>query len=79
MKGNIRIEDNAALVNASVTGSGYFGGNSVVYYNPAVWASLDFVGTVYMKDKTVFAPTALTGRVRLSVWKETPSLSGRWT
>lgn len=65
MKGNIRVEDNASLVNASVTGSGYFGGNSVTYYNPAVWASLDFVGTVYMKDKTVFAPTALTGACAL--------------
>lgn len=61
MKGNIRVEDNATLVNASVTGSGYFGGNSVVYYNPAVWASLDFNGTVYMKDNTVFAPSALAG------------------
>ena len=60
MKGNIRVEDNATLVNASVTGSGYFGGNSVAYYNPAVWASLDFNGTVYMKDNAVFAPTALT-------------------
>lgn len=61
MKGNIRVEDNATLVNASVTGSGYFGGNSVVYYNPTEWASLDFNGTVYMKDNTVFAPSALTG------------------
>lgn len=61
MKGNIRVEDNATLVNASITGSGYFGGNSVVYHNPAVWASLDFNGTVYMKDDTVFAPSALTG------------------
>lgn len=61
MKGNIRVEDNATLVNASITGSGYFGGNSVVYYNPTVWASLDFNGTVYMKDDTVFAPSALTG------------------
>ena len=65
MKGNIRVEDNATLVNASVVGSGYFGGNSVVYYNPSVWAPLDFVGTVYMKDKTVFAPTALTGACAL--------------
>lgn len=65
MKGNIRVEDNASLINASVTGSGYFGGDSVVYYNPTVWASLDFVGTVYMKDKTVFAPTALTGACAL--------------
>lgn len=61
MKGSIRVEDNATLVNASVTGSGYFGGNSVVYYNPTVWASLDFTGTVYMKDDAVFAPSALTG------------------
>ena len=61
MKGNIRVEDNATLVNASVTGTGYFGGNSVVSYTPAVWAALDFVGSVYMKDDAVFAPTALTG------------------
>lgn len=61
MNGNIRVEDNATLVNASITGSGYFGGNSIVYYNPAVWASLDFNGTVYMKDNTVFAPSALAG------------------
>lgn len=61
MKGNIRVEDNATLFNASVTGSGYFGGNSVVYYNPTVWASLDFNGTVFMKDDAVFAPSALTG------------------
>lgn len=60
MKGNIRVEDNATLVNASVTGTGYFGGNSVAYYNPAVWASLDVSGTVFMKDNAVFAPTALT-------------------
>lgn len=61
MKGNIRVEDNATLVNASVVGSGYFGGNSVVYYNPTVWASLDVSGTVFMKDNAVFAPSALTG------------------
>lgn len=61
MKGNIRVEGNATLVNASVTGTGYLGGSSVVYYNPTVWASLDFNGMVYMKDNTVFAPSALTG------------------
>ena len=60
MKGGIRVEDNAILVNAGVVGTGYFGGNSVVYYNPAVWASLDVNGTVFMKDNAVFAPTALT-------------------
>lgn len=65
MKGNIRVEDNATLVNASVTGTGYFGGNSVTYYNPAVWASLDVIGTVHMKDNAVFAPTALRGSCTL--------------
>lgn len=65
MKGNIRVEDNATLVNASVTGTGYFGSNSVTYYNPTVWASLDVIGTVHMKDNAVFAPTALRGACTL--------------
>lgn len=65
MKGNIRVEDNAILVNTSVTGTGYFGSNSVTYYNPAVWASLDVIGTVHMKDNAVFAPTALRGACTL--------------
>ena len=65
MKGAIRVEDNATLVNASVTGTGYFGGNSVIYYNPTVWASLDVNGTVHMKDNAVFAPTALRGSCTL--------------
>lgn len=65
MKGNIRVEDNATLVNASVTGTGYFGSNSVVSYTPAVWASLDVNGTVHMKDNAVFAPTALRGSCTL--------------
>lgn len=65
MRGNIRVEDNATLVNASVTGSGYFGGNSVVYYNPAVWAALECIGSAFMKDNAVFAPAALTGACAL--------------
>lgn len=65
MKGSIRVEDNATLVNASVTGTGYFGDNSVIYYNPAVWAALEFNGTVHMKGNAVFAPTAITGACAL--------------
>lgn len=65
MKGAIRVEDNATLVNASVTGTGYFGDNSVTYYNPAVWAALEFNGTVHMKGNAVFAPTAITGACAL--------------
>ena len=61
MKGNIRVEDNATIVNAAVVGTGYFGGNSVVYYNPAVWAALECTGSAFMKDNAVFAPTSLAG------------------
>lgn len=46
MKGNIRVEDNATLVNASVTGSGYFGGNSVM-------SGMNVNGYAYMKDNTL--------------------------
>lgn len=65
MKGNIRVEDNATLVNASVTGTGYFGSNSVTYYNPAVWAALECTGSAFMKDNAVFAPTSLVGSCAL--------------
>lgn len=58
MNGNIRVEDNATLFNTNITGSGYFGGNSVVYSDPK---AIDFYGSVFMKDNAVFTPTALTG------------------
>lgn len=61
MKGSIRVEDNATLFNASITGTGYFGGNSVVSYTPAVWAALECTGSAFMKDNAVFAPTSLAG------------------
>lgn len=51
MKGNIRVEDNATLVNASVTGSGYFGGNSVT-------KNANVNGSMLIKDNAVFAPVA---------------------
>jgi len=50
MKGNIRVEDNATLVNASVTGTGYFGGNAVIS-----GAFID--GCVYMRDNASFIRT----------------------
>lgn len=51
MKGNIRVEDNATLVNTSVTGSGYFGGNSVT-------ENANVNGSMLIKDNAVFAPVA---------------------
>lgn len=51
MKGNIRVEDNATLVNASVTGTGYFGGN-------AVMSGMAVNGYAYMKDNTLCTKTS---------------------
>ena len=55
MKGNIRVEDNATLVNSSVTGSGYFGGNSVT-------ENANVQGCMYIKDNAAFAPVAEEGK-----------------
>lgn len=79
MKGSIRVEDNATLVNASVTGTGYFGGSSVTYYNPAVWASLDVNGTVFMKDNAVFAPKELTDACTLVHMRDNAKFIGSVT
>lgn len=51
MKGNIRVEDNATLVNASVVGSAYFGGN-------AVMSGMNVNGYAYMKDNTLCTGTS---------------------
>lgn len=47
MKGNIRVEDNATLVNASITGSGYFGGNCVA-------SGLILNGCAFMDNNAAF-------------------------
>lgn len=57
MKGNIRVEDNATLINASVVGSGYFGGNSVM-------SGGSISGCVYMKDNASFTKTAGVSVIR---------------
>lgn len=51
LKGNIRVEDNATLVNASITGTGYFGGN-------AVMSGMAVNGYAYMKDNTLCTKTS---------------------
>lgn len=51
MKGNIRVEDNATLVNASITGSAYFGGNSVM-------SGMNVNGYAYMKGNTLCTKTS---------------------
>lgn len=57
MKGNIRVEDNATLINSSITGTGYFGGNAVA-------SSLSIAGSVFMKDNASFTRTVPSGSIR---------------
>lgn len=73
MKGNIRVEDNATLINSSVVGSGYFGGNSIAQ-------GLTVEGVVYMKDNAVFAPT-ITGAPKANILRMTDnaSFTGSWS
>lgn len=48
IKGNIRVEDDAHLINASVEGSGYFGGRSTT-------SNANIIGSAYMDDNAVYA------------------------
>lgn len=57
MKGNIRVEDNATLVNASITGTGYFGGNCIA-------SSPIIAGSVFMNDNAKFTKTAGANVIR---------------
>lgn len=51
VKGNIRVEDNAAVYDSSISGSGYFGGNSVT-------ENANVNGSMLIKDNAVFTPVA---------------------
>ena len=60
--GNVRVEDNATLIDTSVTGTGYFGGNSVIEAPTALTAPMPIEGAAYMKDNAVFSPdTVIAG------------------
>ena len=53
IKGSVRVEDNATLYDVNITGSGYFGGNSVM-------SGMAVNGCAYMKDNTVCTKTSET-------------------
>lgn len=57
MKGNIRVEDNATLINADITGTGYFGGN-------AVMSGVTVEGGAYVKDNAVIVVPAGSAAIR---------------
>lgn len=51
VKGGVRVENNAAVYDSSISGSGYFGGNSVT-------ENANVNGSMLIKDNAVFAPMA---------------------
>lgn len=55
VKGDVRVENNAAVYDSPISGSGYFGGNSVTE-NAAV------VGSICVADNGVFAPVPGEGK-----------------
>lgn len=57
MKGNIRVEDNATLINASISGTGYFGGN-------ADMSGVSISGCAYMRDNASIIRTVASGPIR---------------
>lgn len=57
--GNVRVEENAVLKDVSVTGTGYFGGNSVIEAPTALTAPMPIEGAAYMKDNAVFSPNTV--------------------
>lgn len=57
MKGNIRVEDNATLLNSSITGTGYFGGNCEM-------SGVSISGCAYMRDNASIIRTVASGPIR---------------
>lgn len=65
--GNVRVEENAVLKDVSVTGTGYFGGNSVIEAPTALTAPMPIEGAAYMKDNAVFSPVLVTAGAGVSL------------
>lgn len=67
ISGNVRVEDNATLIDTSVTGTGYFGGNSIIQAPSALVGQLPIEGAAYMSDNAVFAPSTVNASAGLSL------------
>lgn len=65
--GNVRVEENAVLKDVSVTGTGYFGGNSVIEAPTALTAPMPIEGAAYMKDNAVFSPNVVIAGAGVSL------------
>lgn len=55
VKGDVRVENNAAVYDSPINGSGYFGGNSVT-------ENATVVGSAYVTDNGVFSPAPEEGK-----------------
>ena len=77
--GNVRVEDNATLIDTSITGTGYFGGNSVIQAPSALAGQLPIVGAAYMSDNAVFAPSVANASAGIALldMKDNATFSGQ--
>lgn len=67
ISGNVRVEGNATVKDVSITGTGYFGGDSVTEAPEALAAPMPIKGMVYMSDKAVFKPSTVNASAGLSI------------
>lgn len=65
--GNVRVEGNATVKDVSITGTGYFGGDSVTEAPAALVAPMSIEGMVYMGDKAVFKPGTVNASAGLTI------------
>lgn len=65
--GNVRVEGNATVKDVSITGTGYFGGDSVTEAPAALAAPMPIEGMVYMSDKAVFKPGTVNASAGLTI------------
>ena len=65
--GNVRVEGNATVKDVSITGTGYFGGDSVTEAPAALAAPMSIEGMVYMGDKAVFKPGTVSASAGLTI------------
>nr|DAJ06877.1 MAG TPA: hypothetical protein [Caudoviricetes sp.] len=78
---NVRVEDNATLIDTSVTGTGYFGGNSIIQAPSALVGQLPIEGAAYMSDNAVFAPSVANVSTGISLleMKDNATFAGGFT
>ena len=67
ISGNVRVEGNATVKDVSVTGTGYFGGDSVTEAPAALVAPMPIEGAAFMSGKAVFKPGTINASAGMSL------------